>query len=118
MATFKDLEDNLKSFMISEQSDAHNIRTANIAKYNNLKMWIDMSKYQQPHFFVRISISEAVFTINECMKLNGGLGFEERFVYKWYGRIGIKDKLKELWVTAQLERSDSVQKEENSENQS
>ena len=52
------------------------------------------------------------------MKLNGGLGFEERFVYKWYGRIGIKDKLKELWVTAQLERSDSVQKEENSENQS
>jgi hypothetical protein len=111
MATFKDLEDNLKSFMISEQSDAHNIRTANIQKYNNLKIWMDMSKYQQPHFFVRISISEAVFAMEDCLKLNGGLGYEERFVYKWFGRIGIKDKLKELWVTAQLERNDSVETE-------
>ena len=113
MATFKDLEDNLKSFMIQEQSDAHNIRTANIAKYNNLKIWMDLSKYQQPHFYVRVSISEAVFTLNDCLKLNGGLGYEERFVYKWFGRIGIKDKLKELWTTAVLERNDS--QEENTE---
>lgn len=103
MATFKDLEDNLKSFMIQEQSDAHNIRTANINKYNNLKIWMDLSKYQQPHFFVRISISEAVFSVNDCVKLNGGLGYEERFVYKWYGRIGIKDKLSDLWKAAQSE---------------
>ena len=111
MATYKDLEDSLKSFMIQEQSDAHNIRTANIAKYNNLKIWMDLSKYQQPHFYVRISISEAVFTLNDCMKLNGGLGYEERFVYKWYGRIGVKEKLKELWTTAVLERSDSQEEE-------
>ena len=119
MATFKDLEDNLKSFMISEQSDAHNIRTANIAKYNNLKIWIDIAKYQMPHFFVRISISEAVFTIADCMKLNGGLGYEERFVYKWFGRIGIKDKLKDLWTTAELERGDSSKgADQNSESSS
>jgi len=118
MATFKDLEDNLKNYMISEQSDAHNIRTANIAKYNNIKLWIDLTKYQQPHFFVRISISEAVFAISDCMKLNGGLGYEERFVYKWFGRIGIKDKLKELWTTAQLERSDSSEEKENNAEQS
>lgn len=104
MATFKDLEDSLKSFMIQEQSDAHNVRTVNIAKYNNLKIWMDLTKYPMPHFYVRISISEAVFTLNDCMKLNGGLGYEERFIYKWFGRIGIKDKLKELWSTAQTER--------------
>ena len=112
MATFKDLEDNLKTFMIQEQSDAHNIRTANVAKYHNLKMWIDLSKYQQPHFFIRISISEAAFAITDCTKLTGGLGYEERFIYKWYGRIGIKDKLKELWTTAQLEVEDSSDDEE------
>ena len=105
MATFKDLEDSLKNFMIQEQSDAHNIRTANIAKYNNLKIWMDIGKHQQPHFFVRITISEAVFAINDCSKLNGGLGYEERFIYKWFGRIGIKDKLQELWSNAQLENS-------------
>ncbi len=107
MATFKDLEDSLRSFMISEQSDAHNIRTANVAKYNNLKVWMDLTKHAQPHFFVRVSISEASFSLNDCTKLNGGLGYEERFVYKWFGRIGIKDKLTELWTTAQLERNDS-----------
>ena len=104
MTTFKDLEDNLKNFIIQEQSDAHNVRTVNTAKYNNIKVWMDISKYQQGHFFVRISISEAVFSIADCSKINGGLGYEERFIYKWYNRIGIKDKLKELWTDAQKER--------------
>ena len=117
MATFKDMEDSLKSYMIQEQSDAHNVRTANVAKYNNIKIWVDMSKYQQPHFFVRISISEAVFAVEDCMKLNGGLGYEERFVYKWFGRIGIKDKLKELWKTAQLERQGNNDSEKGEEKQ-
>ena len=112
MATFKDLEDSLKSFMIQEQSDAHNIKTANIAKYNNLKIWMDVSKYQQAHFYVRITISEAVFSLEDCVKLNGGLGYEERFVYKWFGRIGIKDKLKDLWINAQLEVNDTKEEKE------
>ena len=107
MASFKDLEDNLKSFMIQEQSDAHNIKSVNIAKYNNTKIWMDLSKYREPHFFVRISISEAVFSLKDCMKFNGGLGYEERFVYKWFGRMGIKQKLNELWNTA--EAADSAQ---------
>ena len=103
MATFKDLEDNLKSFIIQEQSDAHNARTLNVAKYNNIKIWMDMSKYQQEHFYIRLSISEAVFSLKDCAKINGGLGYEERFIYKWFGRIGIKDKLKELWTDAMKE---------------
>lgn len=97
MATFKDLEDSLKKFMIEEQADAHNVRNMNVTKYNNMRIWMDPVKYQQAHFFVRISISEAVFTITDCQKLNGGLGYEERLVIKWFGRMGIKDKLRELW---------------------
>ena len=103
MSTFKDLEDHLKNFIIQEQSDAHNVRGINVVKYNNIKIWMDLSKYQQAHFFVRISISEAVFTIKDCIKLNGGLGYEERFIYKWYKRIGIKEKLQDLWNSAQKE---------------
>ena len=113
MATFKDLEDSLRSFIIQEQSDAHNVRTTNIAKYNNMKIWMDLTKYPMPHFYVRVSISEAVFALNDCTKLNGGLGYEERFVYKWFGRIGIKDKLKELWSSAQKERGEIAQDSEN-----
>ena len=113
MTTFKDLEDNLKNYIIQEQSDAHNVRTVNVAKYNNIKIWMDMAKYQQEHFFVRISISEAVFSLKDCSRINGGLGYEERFIYKWYGRIGIKDKLKELWADVQKERSVIKEESEN-----
>ena len=97
MATFKDMEDSLKSFIIQEQSDAHNVKSVNNAKYNNIKIWMDTQKYAQPHFFVRISISEAVFNLADCSKINGGLGYEERFIIKWFGRMGIKEKLHELW---------------------
>lgn len=106
MATFKDMEDSLKSFIIQEQSDAHNARSTNVAKYNNIKVWMDTSKYVQPHFFIRISISEAVFNLSDCSKINGGLGYEERFVIKWFSRMGVKEKLKELWSDAEKVKED------------
>ena len=106
MATFKDMEDSLKNFMIQEQSDAHNVKTVNLAKYNNIKIWMDLSKYVQPHFFVRVSISEAVFALSDCSKINGGLGYEERFIIKWFGRMGVKEKLTELWNNAEKNKED------------
>lgn len=106
MASFKDLEDSLKSFIIQEQSDAHNVRSVSVAKYNNIKIWMDPSKYVQPHFVVRITISEAVFALADCSKINGGLGYEERFVNKWFGRMGIKEKLLELWTNAEKNKED------------
>lgn len=106
MATFKDMEDSFKKFVMQEQSDAHNVKSVNTAKYNNIKIWMDLSKYVQPHFYIRISISEAVFALNDCSKINGGLGYEERFVIKWFGRMGIKEKLTELWNNAEKNKED------------
>ncbi|MCQ2753671.1 MAG: hypothetical protein MJ231_01330 [bacterium] len=110
MATFKDLEDNLKSFIIQEQSDAHNARSVSVAKYNNIKIWMDPKKFVQPHCFIRISISEAVFVLGDFSKLNGGLGYEERLVLKWFGRMGIKDKLQELWSSSDTTKNTEVKK--------
>lgn len=106
MATFKDLEDSLKNFIIQEQSDVHSSRNVNAAKYNNIKVFMDPTKITEPHFFVRITISEAVFSISDCTKLNGGLGYEERFIIKWFGRMGIKEKLAELWAFAEKNKED------------
>ena len=108
MSSFKDLEDSLRKFMLDEQSDAHNARNVSAAKYNNLKVSMDVSKYQIPHFIIRITISEAVFSLADCAKINGGLGYDERFVIKWFGRMGIKDKLRELWNTASEQKEDKV----------
>ena len=101
MATFKDMEDSLKNFVIQEQSDAHNIRNVSTAKYNNIKISMDMQKNPLPHVIIRISISEATFSLADFSKINGGLGYEERLVLKWFGRFGIKDKLSELWSSAE-----------------
>lgn len=106
MTTFKDVEDSLKNYILQEQSDAHNIKTVNFAKYNNIKIWMDPMKNPIPHVFVRISISEASYSLNDFSKLNGGLGYEERFVIKWFGRYGIKDKLIELWSSSEKNKED------------
>ena len=111
MATFKDLEDNLKSYILQEQSDAHNIRRLNVQKYNNIKIWMDLTKYLQPHFYIRISISEAVFSLDDCTKINGGLGYEERFIQKWFLRMGIKEKLDDLWHSAATNRINNKKEE-------
>jgi hypothetical protein len=100
MTTLKDMEDNLKNFIIQEQSDAHNVRTVNVAKYNNIKITMNKQKHAQSHVTVRISISEATFSLSDFAKINGGLGYEERLVLKWFGRYGIKEKLTEIWNTA------------------
>ena len=96
MTSFNELEDNLKQFIIREQSDAHSVRGLNTAKYNNLKIFLSPS-IQEKHFCIRIAISEAAFSIENCTKISGGLGYEERFILKWFGRIGVKDKLSKLW---------------------
>ena len=103
MATFKDVEDNLKSFIVQEQSDAHNARNVSQAKYNNLKITMNPSRNPVPHVTIRISISEATYLLNGFSKVNGGLGYEERLVLKWFGRYGVKEKLLELWGNVQEE---------------
>ena len=106
MATIKDVEDNLKNFIIQEQSDAHNRGSINNAKYNNIKISMDPSKNPQPHVIIRISISEASYSLNDFTKINGGLGYEERLVIKWFGRYGVKEKLMELWGSAEKNKED------------
>lgn len=110
MATFKDMEDSLKSFVIQEQSDAHNVRNVNVTKYNNIKISMDVTKLAEPHVSIRISISEATFMLSDFSKVNGGLGYEERLVLKWFGRYGIKDKLNELWASAEKNKGDDDDK--------
>ena len=107
MATFKDLEDNLKTFIIQEQSDAHSKATLNTAKYNNIKITMNPSQNNSPHVKIRISISEASYKINDFSKINGGLGYEERLVIKWFGRYGIKEKLLEMWNTVNINKEDN-----------
>lgn len=106
MTTIKDLEDNLKNFLIQEQSDAHNKSNINQAKYNNIKIVMNPKKTPIPHVTIRITISEATWLLGNFTKVNGGLGAEERLVIKWFGRYGVKEKLTELWSSSEKVKED------------
>ncbi len=102
MASFRDLENNLKTYLIDSQSDAHNVRTMATSRYNNISISMDPKKIKSPHFTIKMGMSEATFDLSSCEKINGGLGFEERFIRRWYDRSGIKQKLTECWEFAAL----------------
>lgn len=94
---FHFLEESLKSFLIDSQSDSYNAKGTNFYKYNNLRILMDKKKYSEPHFIVRIGISESVYTIETCERISGGLASDERYVHRWYEKTAIKPVLFEAW---------------------
>ena len=79
------------------QSDAHNVKTMTTSRYNNIKFLMDPRKNSAPHVTIKMGMSEATFLLDSFEKIAGGLGFEERFVLRWFGRSGIKNRLDECW---------------------
>ena len=102
MASFRELENNLKTFLIDSQSDAHNVKTMSSSRYNNIKITMDPKKIKQKHVTIKMGMSEAVFSLDSFEKLGGGLGFEERLVHRWFERSGIKNRLEECWNAEML----------------
>ena len=102
MASFRELENNLKTFLIDSQSDAHNIKTMAASRYNNIKITMDPKKFKQRHVTIKMGMSEAMYTLDSFEKIGGGLGFEERLVHRWFERSGIKARLDECWEAEML----------------
>lgn len=94
---FHRLEESLKEFLMDEQSDNYNSRNANLYKYNNLKVFMSPSQNKNPHFIIRIGISEAMYDISTGDKISGGLGSDERHIRKWLDRSFIKTDLGSAW---------------------
>ena len=91
---------NLKTFLIDSQSDAHNIKTMSASRYNNIKITMDPKKNKDRHVTIKMGMSEATYLLSSFEKINGGLGYEERLVHRWFERSGIKSRLDECWEAA------------------
>ena len=87
------LMDYLVDVMIDKYGDAQSFRY----RYNNLKVYMNPSRISDPHFIVMIGISEAVFSIEDGKKIEGGLGNEETYVKRWAERVNINKELKNHW---------------------
>ena len=94
----------LKDFLTRSQDDSYNQRNAGRNenhKYNNLKIFMDKDRSQTPHFIIKVGISEAMFKVQDCTKIRGGLGPDEKFVYRWYDKPTIAEQLKKRWNEAE-----------------
>ncbi len=87
----------LKEFLINVMTDKYGDARSYAYKYNNLKVYMDLKKVSDSHFFVSIGISEACFSINDGKKLEGGLGSEDGYVKRWSERTNINNELKNHW---------------------
>jgi len=106
-AEFHGLEVSLKEFLLDANSDSYNVKSVNMHKYNNLKVYMDLKKTRAPHFIVRVGISESVYNLGNCEKISGGLGSDERYIYRWFEKSSTLAALQEAWKQAQ--RFDAVQ---------
>lgn len=94
------LVESLKEFLAEEQGDSYNSHSANLYKYNNLKLYMDPKKSNLPHFIIRIGISEAMYSIEQGEKISGGLGADEKIVRRWIMRNLSKMNLGLEWAEA------------------
>jgi len=102
--TLNELSSELKEFIIMQQSDAHNVRNIKIPRYNNLKLSMNISRNPTPHVTISISMSEAVFKLQDGEKESGALGPDERYVLKWLDKSGTMEQLREIWGSIEKQR--------------
>ncbi len=100
MATARSItkfENSLKEFLVNAMADKYGDAHSYAYRYNNLKVYMDPKREDEPHFYVQIGISEACFAILDGKKLEGGLGAEDGYVKRWSDRSNINNELKNHW---------------------
>lgn len=87
----------LIEFLIKVMSDKYGDAKSHAYRYNNLKVSMDPRAISDPHIFVTVGISEAVFSIIDGRKMEGGLGPEDGYVKRWIDRTNINKELMSHW---------------------
>lgn len=100
-AEFHNMEESLKTFLSEGVADSYNkVGRGDSYRYNNLKISMEPGKNKNPHFIVRIGMSEAMFDNVSLEKISGGLGPEEKNVRRWAERHMSRDELNAAWIGA------------------
>ena len=102
--TLNELANELKEYIISLQSDAHNRGNLRPERYNNLKLTMDIAKNQNPHVIISLTMSAAEFSLKTWEKTDGGLGSDERFVLRWLEKPNTMESLMNCWKRVERNR--------------
>ena len=105
-------ENMIREFIIDQQSDSYNRRTINFQRYNNLKVYMMPTKEKNPHFWIRIGISEACFMIEDGSVITGSIGQDTKYIPKWLNKSGVREELMSTWTEANKVDFEEEQKQE------
>ena len=111
---FRTYEQALKEFLAEEQEDGYNTRQKMLYRYNNLKIFMDPRKSDQPHIIISIGISEAMYDLEKGDKISGGLGADERIVRRWIARNLSRMNLGLYWNEAKKVKQIVLKEEDTS----
>lgn len=106
--SFTELSNMLREFIKDLNSDAHNAKNFHEERYNNIKMTMDPQSDPQPHVIITIAVSEAKYSITNLQRITGSLGPDEKYVGRWFNRMGIIDTLKDIWREVSQKDKESV----------
>lgn len=95
--TLKELANDLRELIIDLNSDARNSHTFRPERYNNLKIEMDVSQSKTPYIDIYIGMSMARYDLESCERLRGSLGPDERFVQRWFTKMGVIANLHGAW---------------------
>ncbi len=97
-ATLNEMANKLQAYIIDLQSDAHSSTSMNLnlTKYNNIKLAMDET-IRYPHVIIRIGISEATYSLRDGIRVDGGLGPDEKYVHKWLSNYTTISELEEIY---------------------
>jgi len=113
--SFNEMAGVLKDLIVDANSDAHNSRSFKEERYSNMKISMDPSTNPKPHVTVQVGMSKATYDLSSGERLEGSLGPDERYISRWFSKMGVMDGLKELWksaANADKEQMDLANKEE------
>ena len=109
---FHKVQESLKDYLIDSGTDKYTSKHATYQKYNNLKLYMEPRKHPDPHFIVRIGISEAMYDLESCKRLTGGLGSDEKMIRRWFERSFNRDELKRAWNDSKKIKNVTLKKDD------
>lgn len=108
--TLNELANELKEYLLNSQADAHNKASLRPERYNNLKLSMDLGGNARPHVIVSLTFSSAEYDLKTGDRLNGGLGPDEKYVLRWFGKPGVLQDLMDCWRQAERNRGRATDK--------
>ena len=96
--SIRTFENSLRDYLIGVGSDTYDDSEKRLYKYNNLKVYMDPTKIDVPHFYVSNNLSMVLLELDPLKIMNGSMGSDDILIMRWASRPNILGELKKYYA--------------------